>query len=203
MNLISDIKKLQTSSLKKEIDKKLNGFSSFQKKSNHLVFLELCYCLLTANFNAKKAIEIQKNCKDLFLTGFEKEIAVALKNHGHRFPNARAHFIFLAQEHKDNIKTKLKTQNKREWLVKNIKGLGFKEASHFLRNIGFFEYAIIDFHIVDILVKYKVIEKPKTLNKKNYLEIEEKLLFFANKTKTSLGELDLYLWYMETGVIYK
>ena len=92
---------------------------------------------------------------------------------------------------------------KREWLVKNIKGLGFKESSHFLRNIGFFDYAIIDFHIVDILVDNKIIQKPKNLNKENYLTIEKKLEKLANKTNLSLGELDLYLWYMETGTVYK
>ncbi|GAJ17855.1 unnamed protein product, partial [marine sediment metagenome] len=29
----------------------------------------------------------------------------------------------------------------REWVVKNFKGLGYKEASHFLRNIGYKNFA--------------------------------------------------------------
>jgi len=88
--------------------------------------------------------------------------------------------------------------------VKNIKGLGFKEASHFLRNIGFKNLAIIDFHIVDLLIKHKLIDKkPKSLSKSKYLEIEEKLKKIANELNLSLGELDLYLWYMETGKILK
>ena len=62
---------------------------------------------------------------------------------------------------------------KREWLVKNIKGIGYKEASHFLRNIGYKNIAIIDFHILDLLVKNNLLkEKPKTLTKGKYLEIE-------------------------------
>lgn len=206
-SLISKINNLKRTSLGKDIEKKKKQFLSFQKKSNHEVFKELCFCLLTANFNAKRAVEIQESIGDLFLTATEKELSVLLKKYGHRFPNARAHFIFLAQAHKDNIKEKLFSikdkYEKREWLVKNIKGLGFKESSHFLRNIGFFDYAIIDFHIVDILVNYKIIKKPKTLNKSNYVMIEKKLETLAKKTKLTLGELDLYLWYMETGTIYK
>jgi len=77
--------------------------------------------------------------------------------------------------------------------VENIKGLGFKEASHFLRNIGYKNIAIIDFHIIDLLVKYKIIETPKTMTSKNYLEIEEILNKIAKKTSINLGELDLYL----------
>lgn len=80
-----------------------------------------------------------------------------------------------------------------------------KEASHFLRNIGFKNYAVIDFHIVDVLVKNDLIEKPKSksLTSKKYLEIEEVLRKLAKETKTNLGELDLYLWYHETGKILK
>lgn len=205
--LIFKINNLKKTSLSKDIEKKKSQFLSFQKKSNHDIFKELCFCLMTANFNAKRAVEIQKKCGGVFLTGTEEELSKILKVNGHRFPNTRAHFIHLAQVNKDTIKKEIfsikNKEEKREWLVKNIKGLGFKEASHFLRNIGFFDYAIIDFHIVDILVENKIIEKPKTLNKANYLLIESKLQSLAKKTNLTLGELDLYLWYMETGTIYK
>ena len=78
-----------------------------------------------------------------------------------------------------------------------------KEASHFLRNIGYKNLAIIDFHILDLLEKHRLIEKPKTLSPKNYAIIENILKSIAQKTNTSLGELDLYLWYKETGKILK
>ena len=103
----------------------------------------------------------------------------------------------------NQIINNISNKSLREWLVKNIKGLGYKEASHFLRNIGFDDYAIIDFHIVDLLVKYNIIQKPKSLTKQKYLEIEEKLRKIAKKTNLTLAELDLYLWYMETGKILK
>jgi len=206
-SLLSSISSLQRTPVAREIRQKMLVFSSFQYRKSQDLFNELCFCLLTANFNAKKSLEIQGKAGTLFLTGTEKQISKFLKAMGHRFPNTRAHFIYLAQVHKDTLRDELFSINgkleKREWLVKNIKGLGFKESSHFLRNIGFFDYAIIDFHIIDILVGNKIIKRPKTLNKKNYLAIEKKLQVLGNKSKLTLGELDLYLWYLETGTIYK
>ena len=94
-------------------------------------------------------------------------------------------------------------EQRRRWLVDNIKGLGYKEASHFLRNIGYDDYAIIDTHILDILARYRIIKQPKTLTKKNYLKIEGHLQKIARQTKLTLAELDLYLWFLETGKILK
>ncbi len=91
----------------------------------------------------------------------------------------------------------------REWLVKTVKGFGMKESSHFLRNVGYESLAIIDFRIIDVLHRYGLIERPKTMSRKKYLEIEEVLRQLAQKVGMSLAELDLYLWYMETGKILK
>ena len=91
----------------------------------------------------------------------------------------------------------------RDWIVKNIKGIGYKECSHFLRNIGFNDYAIIDFHIVDLLVHYNLIDKPKTMTKRKYLEIEEVLKEIGTILNLNMAQLDLYLWYLETGKILK
>lgn len=107
---------------------------------------------------------------------------------------------------KDSLKDIINSENKdqlREWLVKNIKGFGYKESSHFLRNIGFENIGIIDFHIIDILTRYKIIKKPKILTKRKYLEIEKILEKIAKKLNMTLSELDLYLWYIETGKILK
>jgi N-glycosylase/DNA lyase len=91
----------------------------------------------------------------------------------------------------------------REWLIAEVKGFGPKESSHFLRNVGFTDFAIIDFHIVDVLVRHGLIEKPKTVTKRRYLEIEELLRHIAKKADLNMAELDLYLWYMETGKVLK
>ena len=91
----------------------------------------------------------------------------------------------------------------RDWFAKTIKGLGYKEASHFLRNIGFKNIAIIDFHIIDLLEKFGIIQKPKTLTKKKYIEIEQILRKIGERVNLSLDELDMYLWYMETKEVLK
>jgi N-glycosylase/DNA lyase len=93
----------------------------------------------------------------------------------------------------------------REWLVQNIKGIGYKEASHFLRNIGFGEkIAILDRHILKNLNQLGVIEEiPKTISRAKYIWIEEKMKGFARQIDILISHLDLLLWYKETGEIFK
>ena len=167
------------------------------------IFLELCFCILTANYQAKKSWEIQDKFKKELLTSNEEELRKILKTAGHRFWPQRAERIVLIRNIKKDLSKEIEKVGIRNWLVKNVKGLGMKESSHFLRNIGKLDYAIIDFHIVDILVKENIIERPKSITPKKYIEIEEELKKIAKKVNLSLGELDLYLWYMETGTILK
>ncbi len=87
---------------------------------------------------------------------------------------------------------------------KDIKGIGFKEASHFLRNIGFSGYAILDKHIMNCLFELKVVDDPKPpVNGKRYLEIEKKLKRYAKRNGFDIDEIDLLLWSEKTGEILK
>jgi len=135
------------------------------------------------------------------------QLAEKFKECGYRFPNIRSSYIIEARNYITDLKEELSQSDRddslRDWIVKHIKGLGYKEASHFLRNIGHENYAIIDFHIIDVLVKHNLIEKPKTLTKKKYIEIESILRKMGEILKINLAELDLYLWYLETGKILK
>ncbi|MGD8545498.1 MAG: N-glycosylase/DNA lyase [Candidatus Bathyarchaeota archaeon] len=205
--LFQKVEHLKNSRVKNIIDIKLKQFKDLGKGTNKEIFKELCFCILTANFNAKRSIEIQMKIGDKFLDIPESKLTEKLRQLGHRYPNARAEYIVNARKYKNSIKDivmKFPDEKKlREWLVKNVKGLGYKEASHFLRNIGYENLAIIDFHIIDILVRHNVIKKPKTLSKRKYLEIENSLKKIAAILKMNLAELDLYLWYMETGKILK
>ncbi len=168
----------------------------------------MCFCILTANFTAEGGIRIQKEINDGFLYFDQKELEMKLRNLGHRFYRKRAEFIILAREYK-NIKSILLNNfnnefEMRDFLVKNIKGLGYKEASHFLRNVGFDNVAIIDRHILKVLYEFGYInEIPKNMNKKKYLEIEKILKEIGQKSNLKLSELDLILWYMKTGKILK
>ena len=96
-------------------------------------------------------------------------------------------------------------QEKREWIVNNIKGMAWKEAGHFLRNVGFGdEIAILDRHILKNLVRLQVIDEiPKTLTKKIYLEIEDKMKIYCKETNIPMASFDLLLWYLEAGEIFK
>jgi N-glycosylase/DNA lyase len=207
--LIQIVNELKNSPLKDIVDKRMSEFKELGEKDSNEIFKELCFCFLTANFQAQKSIHIQKAVDDGFLYWPEEKITQTLKNFGHRFPNMRTKFILEARPHKDSIKETLTSfpseKEMRDWIVKNIKGIGMKESSHFLRNIGYTDVAIIDFHIIDILAENNLIEKPKnkSLTPKNYLYIESILKTLSEKTNTNLGELDLYLWYKETGSVLK
>ncbi|MDH7517479.1 MAG: N-glycosylase/DNA lyase [Candidatus Thermoplasmatota archaeon] len=204
--LVEEIKSLKNSEIGKTINNRINEFKELNKKSDEEIFKELCFCILTANYNAEKTIKIQNEIGECFLKDPEETLAKKLREYGHRYPDTRAKYIKESCKSKDLLMKAIKTNNGnnlRDWIVNNIKGLGYKEASHFLRNIGFDDFAIIDFHIIDILVKYNLITKPKTLTRRKYLEIENILKTLGEKTDTTLAELDLYLWYLETGKILK
>ena len=207
INLFLRVDKLKSGRIGKVVAKRMREFKDVGKKSSNEIFKELCFCLLTANYDAEKAIRIQKAVGDGFLELSEEDLSKKLKKLGYRFPNIRAKFIVEARKYKDSLKKTIESyktdKSLREWLVKNIKGLGFKESSHFLRNIGCKNCAIIDFHIVDILVAHKLIKKPKNLTEKAYLDIEKVLKKMADKLDLNLAELDLYLWYLETGKVLK
>lgn len=210
MDLIEQIKDLKKTSIRNVIESKIVIFSSFKDKPKEDFFFELCFCLLTANFSAKRAIEIQEKVGfEGFVFLSQEELALRLREVRYRFPNKRAEYIVLARKHLDGLKDKLfsfKTDfERRDWLVENVKGLGMKESSHFLRNVGFFDVAILDFHIIDILVENNVIEKlnNRSLSRKMYLDVESKLVEFSKELELSQGELDFYLWYLETGEVLK
>lgn len=187
----------------KLIDQRIAEFQQLHKAGNDQWFSELCFCILTANSQAKKAIAIQTELgASGFLNKTQSEIAQTLRRHAHRFHNNKAKYIVEARKFK-NIKdllTGLTSQEAREFLVKNIKGLGFKEASHFLRNVGYTDVAIVDRHILRFLAKYNLIKNiPKVINKKTYLECENILKSFDARQ----DKLDLIIWCHMTNNILK
>jgi len=183
-----------------------NGLKVFEKNRNlskEEKFIELCFCILVANSSMEKTFKIWKAIGNDFLNLSKKQLSKRLKELGYRFYNKRAEYIVEARNKVDSLEEILKSDNEieiREKLVENFKGIGWKEASHFLRNLGYKNFAIIDRHVLKTLKEFGVIEKiPKYLNKKTYLEIENKLRELANKLKISLAELDFYLFYLSSG----
>ena len=201
------VRDLKKTDAKRMVEARINEFKKLGMANASEIFKELCFCILTANFQAERAIKIQREIGNGFSTLSKTELAKKLKELGHRYPNTRAGYIVEARRDKNRLNELGKScrdeRGLRDWLVKNVKGIGYKEASHFLRNVGFENVAIIDFHIIDVLAKHGLIKKPKSLTRARYLEIENTLRGMAKELGMNLAELDLYLWYTETGKVLK
>ena len=96
----------------------------------------------------------------------------------------------------------------RNELAKEVKGYGLKEASHFLRNIGFGQkIAILDRHIMRVMSKLDILPEsmtPKTsLTKNNYMSCESNLVEYSKKEKIPMEYLDFVFWYDATNDIFK
>src|SRR3989344_5280444 len=205
-SLINQIKSLQNSSINKIVEKRLEEFLSFKNKTNEERFQELCFCILAANSKQKTAENIEKSLRyEKLLTLSQEELADFIRNNKHRFHNNKARFIVEARKF-SNIKeiiNNMPESEAREWLVQNVKGIGYKEASHFLRNTGYFDLAILDRHILNTMIENKIIEKPKTLTRNNYLLIEKEFVKLSEQLKMPPAKLDLLMWYMKTGEVCK
>ena len=206
--LISAVKSLMKGEVSRLVEKRVEEFEKFKNLSVEEIFKELAFCLMTANFSAEKAIRIQEKIGDGFIRLEKEKLEEKLRLYGHRYPHARAEYIVEARRVMPKLREILYSGSEekriRRWLIKNVKGLGYKEASHFMRNVGLFDVAIIDRHILKIMLKHGLINSiPKSLTAKIYLEIEEKLENISKILGLPLGILDLYLWYLETGKILK
>lgn len=195
--------------LKSLLAEKVKGILSEFEKNKNLSkkdkFLELCFCILVANFSMEKTFEIWKKIGEKFLKLTKEELSQQLKQFGYRFYNKRAEYIVEARSKIELLEDILKLNDEfiiREKLVENFRGIGWKEASHFLRNLGYKNFAILDRHVLRTLRDLGVIDKiPKTLNKRIYLKIEDRLRKIANELKMNLAELDFYLFYISSGKI--
>jgi len=206
-DLISKVNALKETPIKETVDKRLKEFELLGEKGDNEWFSELCFCLLTANSRATSAIRIQNQIGARgFLNSSKENIAQTIKMNKHRFHNNKAKYIVGAREFKE-IKKILKNKEDfeaREFIVKNVKGLGMKESSHFLRNVGKKNLAILDRHILNLLFEEGyLLEKPNVLTPRIYKKIEETFNRIAEKLKMSSAELDLYMWYMKTGMVLK
>lgn len=174
------------------------------------IFSELCFCIFTANANAIKCDEAVKKLQrdGCHNDGCVRRIRSRIKGCV-RFHNKKAEYLVLARRRLPEVLKAVKGDDiiaAREWLVENIKGYGYKEASHFLRNIGLgHDIAILDRHILKNLKKYGVISKiPDSVgSRKVYLDIEGKMRRFARRVRIPLDALDLVFWSFQTGFIFK
>lgn len=207
--------KLAHAERRDEIRARLSEFAAIGRNgSDEKLWEEMVFCFFTGGCSARMGLNSIEAVRPLLMTGDQPALARALTGR-HRYPNARSRYIvasrdFLIEHCGMRLRKKLKgfacPQERRDWLVQEpgIKGLGYKEASHYLRNIGFRGYAILDKHVLNSLAELKIIDEPKPPNTRlRYLMVEEKLKDLTDVIGIDFDELDLVLWSMKTGVILK
>lgn len=201
--------------INKDIKKRLIEFSEiWENETEENIFSELAFCLLTPQSKAKMCWGSICNLKEdnALICGNEEDILKCL--YGVRFKYKKSKYIREARElFKKNGKISIKKEiekfqnpfEMREWLVKNVKGMGHKEASHFLRNIGKGrDLAILDRHILKNLKLIGVIEEiPESMTPSRYLQLEDIMRNFSSEIGIPMDHLDIVLWYKETREIFK
>jgi len=202
---------------REEIRARLGEFEKvWRDGSDARLWEELVFCIFTAGASARMGLKSIEAVRPLLWNGEEAEMTEALKRAGaHRFPVARPGYIVIARNYlREHCGLRLREQlesfsdpiERRDWLAreKRIKGLGYKEASHFLRNIGLMGHAILDKHVLRCLADLEVVESSRPPSTRaRYLEIEERLKGVARDVGIDFDELDLVLWSMKTGEVLK
>lgn len=194
------------------IEAQLGEFRKIRESADdRKIFEELAYCILTSAVGPKVGLKSIEAIKDVLLDGTAEDTESRLKG-VHKYPE-KAYFIVHTREYlKREYGFKLRELvdsfddpgERRDFFALNrdIKGLGYTQASHFLRNIGFTGYAILDKNVIKSLYDLGIIDssKPPSTGKK-YKEIEGRMKTLAAVLGTGLDELDMLLWSLKTGRI--
>ncbi|PYB69188.1 N-glycosylase [Thermoplasma sp. Kam2015] len=204
MDTIISVPFLDDDNVRSLIYSKAEEFRSIGRSSKETLFKELVFCILAANTSASMSLRMQEAIGDGFLYMSRDELRNALKTNKYRFYNVRSDFIVRSRSIIDELPEIVKSsdhEGSRDYLVENVYGVGYKEASHFLRNVGIFDFAILDKHIMKWMSQYYPVKKNSS--KKNYLYNEEIFRGLSASLGVEPGILDLFIWYSETGTVIK
>ena len=188
------------------------GLRKVMSDDGQRLFEEMCFCILAANGTAASSMKAVDASRDILMHGSEGDIQKALKSSGVRFHNRAEYIVYNRENLRKDIGLDIKKiiesyedkKELREFLADYIKGFGFKESSHFLRNIGVGGFAILDKHILRSMHELGFMtDIPKSLAKKKYLETEKYYMLMSRALKIDPDELDLLLWSMKNGRIMK
>jgi N-glycosylase/DNA lyase len=200
---------------RREIRARLAEFEEVRRTAtDERLWEELVFCIFTAGASARMGLGSIEAVRHLLGRGTHEELAAALRSK-HRYPNSRSGYIVVTRAYLEaDCRLRLRERledfedpvERRDWLARTreIKGLGYKESSHFLRNVGYRGYAILDKHILRCLAEVGVLDTPQPpATRARYLSTEERLRRFADDLGVDFDELDLVLWSMKTGEILK
>ncbi|MEK6851614.1 MAG: DNA lyase [Candidatus Thermoplasmatota archaeon] len=194
------------------IERRLRDFRRVGLGTDRELFAELAFCLFAIQTSARRSDGAVRGltANGLLWRGSQREIAAFLRSRV-RFHNHKAAYLVAARDRffggGDSITGLVRSppSESRQWLIRTIDGIGHKEASHFLRNVGRGEdFAILDRHILKNLVRHGVIRGiPTSLTDKRYLAIEERVRAFADDVRIPMAAIDLIFWSRETGEVFK
>jgi len=197
------------------IQQRLSEFAKLGRYgSGEEIFVELCYCIFAAGASARMAMRAVELAGTTLVDGSERQLVRRLEGR-YRYWRMRSKYVVATRKRL----RKICGLRIREWLQSmpdaearrdalaldsQIKGVGYKAASQFLRNIGYRGYAILDKHIVRTIHEFGWIPQPKPpTSRRAYLELEECLRSFARSVEIDFDELDLLLWARRTGEVLK
>jgi N-glycosylase/DNA lyase len=195
------------------IEERLAEFRAiWDSRDEEAMLKELLFCLLTPQSKAKVcwgAIS-EMSCSDVLLNGSYESVLSSIGSV--RFKNKKARYLIEARERFSGngalvplIESLGPPREVRGWFADNVKGMGYKEASHFLRNIGLgADLAILDRHILRNLKGFGLIDEvPQHIGRKDYLILEAKVEELSRTTGIPMDHLDMLLWYKEAGDVFK
>ena len=194
-----------------EITRRLHEFRQVGRGTDEQLFAELAFCLLAVQTSAHRSDAAVRglSTSGLLWRGSAEEIAEYLRRRV-RFHNHKAAYVVAARGRflgRDSLHGWIREPptSVRERLVREVDGFGYKEASHFLRNVGRGEeFAILDRHILKNLRHHGVIRSvPGSLSRSRYLAIEGKVRAFSQDVDIPMSGLDLLFWSRETGEVFK
>ncbi len=193
--------------LKPRILAKLDEYAAVPESD---YFYEFCFCVMTPQSKAANAHAVELKLRERDFRGKPFDPTPLLRDNRHyiRFHNQKAKRLLAARdlfpEILEILKSDNSTRDKRFLIYQKTNGFGMKEASHFLRNIGYRDLAILDRHILKHMVTCGMYDEiPKISSVKRYLEIERNFLDFSDKVGVTVDELDLLFWSWETGALLK
>lgn len=188
----------------------INRLKEFKNVKKEDYFYEFCYCILTPQSKAKNAYEVQKLLQEMDFLNCALDVTYILRDKSRyiRFHNQKAKRLLesriIFNDIKNVLESKLNQYEKRNWIAENINGFGLKESSHFLRNIGYRNLAILDRHILRHLTYCGIFtEIPKIKSKKHYIKLENEFISYSKSINIAIDELDLLFWASSTGEILK
>lgn len=132
----------------------------------------------------------------------QKKIALTLKRNGYRFYETKSKVMINAADYFGEVVKDYKNLRTLDWydvrlrLIKNVKGIGNKIASHWLRNIGF-QLPIIDIHVRRVLSCAGLIEDKYDkyqISDSEYWYLEKKVIEISSQIGMDVAKLDFILW---------